>query len=509
MKKIICAFFVIINFTCFSQNISFNKVLLPYGSIQSASFGANGIVKQGNNYILPLIGFDTANISTNIQSLYFAEVNSSGENFKILDKYIQADTNYFTDYVSFIKTHNNGFCYAGDFDALPDTNYNPKTQHFIMLFDSSMNNILTKIIPHDTMWEAVRQIKETHEHGFIFVGERQNLTDLTDVLIFKTDSIGNQIWRKSIPIGGYGNGGQIEETPDHGFLICGYRSSFTTGSGDPFIIKTDSVGNLAWVKILGNSNQHDGGATFAITQDSNIIVALGCANYTYPNNQFWSGRLNVIKYLPDGSQIWNRMYDTIRIDYSVSKIQILPNNDFIVMGSSIAGLDTIYFGTFLFKFNSNGDSLWRRVHSYTNNYMDENLLYDNVLNSDGGITACGYVEGNTLSPSQQIWILKTDSTGYAPGCEPTGIEKIQYIKTETIKVYPNPATNQTTIAYAQIKEEGTIYIYNMLGQIVYEEKIDKGPSLTKLNIQNYKAGLYKVIIREKGMMIGEVSLVKE
>ena len=126
MKKIICAFFVIINFTCFSQNISFNKVLLPYGSIQSASFGANGIVKQGNNYILPLIGFDTANISTNIQSLYFAEVNSSGENFKILDKYIQADTNYFTDYVSFIKTHNNGFCYAGDFDALPDTNYNPK-----------------------------------------------------------------------------------------------------------------------------------------------------------------------------------------------------------------------------------------------------------------------------------------------------------------------------------------------------------------------------------------------
>ena len=70
MKKIFCACFIVINFTCFSQNISFSKVISPYGSVQSASFGANGIVKQGNNYILALTGFDTANISTNIQSLY-------------------------------------------------------------------------------------------------------------------------------------------------------------------------------------------------------------------------------------------------------------------------------------------------------------------------------------------------------------------------------------------------------------------------------------------------------
>ena len=163
----------------------------------------------------------------------------------------------------------------------------------------------------------------------------------------------------------------------------------------------------------------------------------------------------------------------------------------------------------MFKFNENGDSLWRRVHSYTNNYMDENLLYDNVLNSDGGITACGYVEGNTLSPSQQIWILKTDSTGYAPGCEPTGIEKIQYIKTETIKVYPNPATNQTTIAYPQLIEEGSIHIYNMLGQIVYEEKIGKGSSQTKLSIQHLKTGIYKIIVKEKGIIKGQKSLIKE
>ncbi|MEI6823069.1 MAG: hypothetical protein WCL51_14145 [Bacteroidota bacterium] len=49
----------------------------------------------------------------------------------------------------------------------------------------------------------------------------------------------------------------------------------------------------------------------------------------------------------------------------------------------------------------------------------------------------------------------------------------------------------------------------MLGQIVYEEKIAKGSSQTKLSIQHLKAGLYKVIVREKGIIKGEVSLVKE
>ena len=106
--------------------------------------------------------------------------------------------------------------------------------------------------------------------------------------------------------------------------------------------------------------------------------------------------------------------------------------------------------------------------------------------------------------------MKTDSNGNSPACDYTGIDEIYYtINKGEVRVFPNPASNQITLAYPQLKEEGTIYIYNMLGQIVYEEKIDKGSSQTKLSIQHLKAGLYKVIIREKGMMIGEVSLVKE
>jgi len=96
-----------------------------------------------------------------------------------------------------------------------------------------------------------------------------------------------------------------------------------------------------------------------------------------------------------------------------------------------------------------------------------------------------------------------------PLSEMVGINELQYIKPEAIRVFPNPATNLTSIVYPQLKEDGDILIYNMLGQIVYEEKITKGSSQMELNIKNYKAGLYKIILREKGMIKGEVSLVKD
>ena len=95
-----------------------------------------------------------------------------------------------------------------------------------------------------------------------------------------------------------------------------------------------------------------------------------------------------------------------------------------------------------------------------------------------------------------------------PLSDMVGINELQHTKPEAIRVFPNPATSQTTIAYPQIKEEGDIEVYNMLGQMVYEEKIAKGSSQSELNIKNYKTGLYKVILREKGIIKGEVSLVK-
>ena len=77
-----------------------------------------------------------------------------------------------------------------------------------------------------------------------------------------------------------------------------------------------------------------------------------------------------------------------------------------------------------------------------------------------------------------------------------------------INIYPNPAKEQIIITYPQLNANGQIQVYNTLGQIVYEENLIKSSSQLKLNIQNYKTGLYKVVIKDKGIIKGCVSLMK-
>ena len=67
--------------------------------------------------------------------------------------------------------------------------------------------------------------------------------------------------------------------------------------------------------------------------------------------------------------------------------------------------------------------------------------------------------------------------------------------------YPNPATTQTTITYPSTEKAIMLQIYNMLGQLVYEEKLSKGSSQTTINTVGYKQGLYKVVVGESSEML--------
>ena len=493
MKKFILAILILIKLSGYSQPITYSKLYNPYNK-NTNSLGI-GIQKKGNGYITVAVGGDTINIYKN--NVIFNEIDSIGNLLKT--------TTFASDIADFwaggigslIKTSDGGY-------FIPcSINYNESNgDHYLVRFNSNMDTLWTKTIDHDSVWEIYYQSCETYDKGFAMVGLRVISPSLYDVLLVKTDSLGNKLWEKTISMGNYNGGDQIKETPDKGLLLCGYRSSNVDGSGDPFIIKTDSMGNILWHRILGSPAHKDGGASFAITPQGDYLVAYGYSTYTYPMNEAWLARLNVIKYSPDGNQIWNKMYDTIRVVYSINKIQLLSNNDFIIMGAYGKRniVDNFYhYESFLFKFNSIGDSLWCKAYFYSDKLVDENILRDFLINADGGITAIGHVNFDTMYPRQKIWIVKTDSNGYAPGPQNyVGIIDLPYLQIGYggMKVYPNPATTQTTISYPSTEKGIILQLYNMLGQLIYEEKLSKGSSQTCIDTRAYKKGLYKVVVGE-------------
>jgi len=342
---------------------------------------------------------------------------------------------------------------------------------------------------------------ETSDHGFDFVGGKEITQNNLWVMLVKTDSLGNMLWKKTIAMPNMSAGAQVLETSDKGFLINGYSSSDAYKDGSPFLIKTDSTGNVIWVKNVG-SNELDGAGYLAATNDGNYLYAYGYSTYTYPFNEFWKARLNVIKFAPDGSVIWSKLYDSTRLVLNVGKIQILPNNDFIVMGLNAERDSFSFFGSFLFKFNANGDSLWRKIYYLKDGYVDENTLADNVLNADGSITACGWVSSDSQIPYQQIWILKTDSNGYAPGPQNVGIIDLPYLQLGYggLKVYPNPANKFLNVEYTidiSVKE-AVLLITDMQGRLQLKHTLKTSTNQTLIDVSILKNGTYHCTIMVDG-----------
>ena len=91
--------------------------------------------------------------------------------------------------------------------------------------------------------------------------------------ILKCDSLGNTIWRKTYGTGqGYYRGYSIVQTSELGYAIGGYL--FYIGqdySGDPIVFKTDSLGNQLWLKNLGGQYK-DHIAMLSLSNDGGIIV---------------------------------------------------------------------------------------------------------------------------------------------------------------------------------------------------------------------------------------------
>ena len=137
--------------------------------------------------------------------------------------------------------------------------------------------------------------------------------------------------------------------------------------------------------------------------------------------------------------------------------------------------------------------------SWSGTYDD--IMTNNIIINNGGTVyfhVTPYYLGQTGTYLLQLGVQRISTNN---------VEENQLIN--SIKVFPNPATNQANICYQQLKEEGELLVYNMFGQMIFKEKLIKESSAMKFNIENYKAGLYKVIIKENSIIKGQASLIKQ
>jgi len=202
-------------------------------------------------------------------------------------------------------------------------------------------------------------ISQTSDGGYISLGYTR-INNNNDIILNKRDSDGNEQWNKVFSflenddITDYAY--EVVQTSDGGYLIAG----FTDNQDDDFIgllIKTDSDGNEEWKKTYdGGSYLYD----ILETSDGDFIIG-GYANIDDDDND---SNIWLFKIDSDGNEEWNKQYNYSNGDYLSENAPLNHTNDggYIMAGSSRPPNSDVYgyHDAIIIKTDSDGNEKWSK-----------------------------------------------------------------------------------------------------------------------------------------------------
>jgi hypothetical protein len=267
--------------------------------------------------------------------------------------------------------------------------------------------------------EGVLQL--TRDGGYIFAGytvpdgswDNTSGLDVMDAYLVKTDGAGNKLWSKiyerpcpqtvhsvcQTTDGGYiaaGNATGVEGDccpPDDSMQPCGW---------DLLLLRTDSRGELKWLRRYNVRNGYDKGRSVRQTRDGGFIVA-GVASIPGPREQFYN-RLYLLKTDAEGDVVWSRTYGTADGRHEGYAVRECQDGGFIAVGQ---GYRTVWDDpatellehadrdAYVVKTDAWGVEEWSRYFGTENDRIQDGPFLSVDLTRDGGyvmIANEGFVE---------------------------------------------------------------------------------------------------------------------
>jgi len=209
--------------------------------------------------------------------------------------------------------------------------------------------------------DGFNQIKLTNDKGFIAIGTTSSFgSGNTDFYVVKTDSIGRHQWSKTY--GGLQNeeGFSVATTYDHGYAFLGFTNSFGAGGYDVLLVKTDSVGNIKWQKTYGGSDWDFGYSIKETQMDSGFVICGLTYSYGAGN-----GDVYVIKTDKSGDTLWTKAIGGAQYDIGNS-VEVHSNTLYAIVGATTSfgiGDTNTYFLEVDNKGNIKKDTTFGCTHS--------------------------------------------------------------------------------------------------------------------------------------------------
>lgn len=278
------------------------------------------------------------------------------------------------------------------------TNINLNAKDVLLIKTNSLGDTIWTKTFGGTEYDTGFDVKETNDNGYIIIGNTNSFSESSDVYIIKTDSLGNEVWSNAIGGPYIERGLSIQQTSDNGYIITGETTLANPGSSDLYLIKTNEFGDVEWTRNYGGLGVERGNSI--ITTNDNCYVICG---YTTSNSY---GTLDVFLLKTDftGDTIWTKTYGGSDLDCGMS-VKQTNDNGFILSGytkSFGAGDMDLY----IIKTDESGDTLWTRT--FGGEGYDISCSVD--ITSENDYIIAGYGE-SFGSESIDVYLIKINSLG--------------------------------------------------------------------------------------------------
>lgn len=458
----------------------------------------------------------------------------------------------------------------------------------IIKTDSSGNLIWSKSFGNILMEEII-DLLPTSDNGFAMVlNVHSNVTTYSVFAVIKCDASGNIIWTKFLSTYSGAGAGQstvlrnIIETHDHGFIVSGNDRSTTT-INQPFLARLDSAGNILWNYTFLMTNVF---WENAIELQSGKILLHGFMSGTnFESFMIWidaaGSILTARKYAVSGkdfmiqhateSQNGNLLL-SVNYDNTIRSV-LLCNADssgtpLNMMHYFIPGVTLI--ASEIFRSDSSNSIVTVAENGPVHDFIYINFLGDSIRTAnynltmnlagssscmtpcgDGGFVTAGFYLDSTAN-NAYVALIKTDALLQAPcGNNHPSIQKTQiapaqasplsYSLTSPIfypvdsifsgnhsvdvfdfcdptelpenkiphcTVYPNPFIEQLSFSLTNYAgNEFLLEIFNIYGQVILKSKME--PSLNTIQLKNISGGIYFYELKDKDGFFARGRIVKD
>lgn len=371
---------------------------------------------------------------------------------------------------------------------------------------------------------------ETKDHGFLIAGIALTDTGVGnyDVWLLKLDSIGQFLWTKTISAQNWVGGiNEILKLLNGNILISteGYgKSNLLLIDENGVLLKWNSYNNfgrIAQLRYVNDSilNANAGIDTtlnrfywcYITLSDSGVLKSKLYWNYPLDSLYINSGPVDkngsTYNFGPrkNAQGLWGDRVvvkiDSIGNIIKIAKLNLdfsfqflwcfdICSDDGFILGGGISAPNPQPGSGWLYRFDSNCDSVWFKYIANSNN--NGTFFEDVIQTSDSGFIGAGIWEAGSYNTP---YAVKTDKNGNVNNLLAT---KEPLNPDVAFNLYPNPADELTYVFYSTSTSNALLTIINLQGQLMHTQSISKGNLPIHLNTRSLPSGFYLCTISEPG-----------